>query len=92
MASQSRGPEINAITITFTVVSVIMVLVRFVSRKVSGAGFWWDDWVSVPTALESGIRLLQCSNLSIAQLILLALVRAISLTEAFSNKVNFKIF
>ena len=41
---QSRTREIYGATITLTIIATAAVILRFISRKISTASFWWDDW------------------------------------------------
>ena len=38
-------PTIRAVCVLMIVLTVIATGLRFTSRKLSGAGFWWDDWM-----------------------------------------------
>ena len=40
-----RGPRIMAVNVALIVLSGIAVLLRFMSRILSRAGLWWDDWM-----------------------------------------------
>ena len=43
-----KGPQVNAVSYSFLVLSTIAVLLRFWGRMVAHkAGFWWDDWLSL---------------------------------------------
>lgn len=41
----SKIPTLIAADVTLICLSAIAVALRFLSRRISGAGFWWDDWV-----------------------------------------------
>ena len=43
--NSSKAPLILGTSTCLMVVSVVAVALRFLSRKLSGAGFWWDDWM-----------------------------------------------
>lgn len=47
---QNRTGEIYGSVIVLTVIAVTAVVLRFLARKISSAGFWWDDW-TITTAL-----------------------------------------
>ena len=34
-------------------ISTLALLLRFLSRKLSGAGFWWDDWLALAAWVRS---------------------------------------
>lgn len=40
-----RGPTIVAVQIVMIVTATLAVALRFIARRISGAGFWWDDWM-----------------------------------------------
>ena len=44
----SQQPHILASNIIACCLAVIAVVLRFASRKLAGAGFWWDDWLILP--------------------------------------------
>ena len=46
--SASQQPRILASNIVVYCFVVIVVVLRFASRKLAGAGFWWDDWLILP--------------------------------------------
>ena len=46
----NQAPRILAISIALMVLSGLAVMLRFLSRMLSKAGLWWDDWV-ILTAL-----------------------------------------
>ena len=42
------GPQLNAVSYAFLVLSTIAVSLRFCGRMVAPkAEFWWDDWLSL---------------------------------------------
>lgn len=43
-----QTPKLLATIITFDVLAVIIVLLRFVSRRLAHANLWWDDWFMLP--------------------------------------------
>lgn len=44
----SQQPRILASNTVAFCLAVIAVVLRFASRKLAGAGFWWDDWLILP--------------------------------------------
>ena len=60
---EARQPNILAPCIIFAIVSPLAVAARFYSRRIAGAGLWWDDWtvlialVSFQTESNSDARL-----------------------------------
>lgn len=44
---QSRTPELYGSTITLTIVATVAVVLRFASRRISSAPYWWDDWAII---------------------------------------------
>lgn len=55
---QSRTPVLYGWTISFQVLSTLVVALRFIARRVPKAGFLWDDWIIVP-ALVGPFHLLR---------------------------------
>lgn len=45
---QTRTPVLYGGTISLQVLSTLIVALRFLARRVSKAGLWWDDWLIVP--------------------------------------------
>ena len=45
--SASKGPQILAAVATTYVLATIAVILRFVSRRISKAQLWWDDWLII---------------------------------------------
>lgn len=43
----NQGPKIIAVSAILIAISTIAVILRFMSRMVSKAGLWWDDWLIV---------------------------------------------
>lgn len=43
----NQGPKIIAVSAVLIAISTIAVILRFMSRMVSKAGLWWDDWLIV---------------------------------------------
>ena len=41
----NRGPALNALQIVMVVLATSAVLLRFVARRMSAAGIWYDDWM-----------------------------------------------
>ena len=44
---QNRTAAVYSGTISLIIVAAIAVTLRLISRKVSAAPFWWDDWTLV---------------------------------------------
>lgn len=40
----SRGPALVGVQVVMMCLALISVTLRFVARRMSAAGFWWDDW------------------------------------------------
>lgn len=40
-----KSPTLIAVAITLIILETTAVAVRFLSRYLSKAGFWWDDWL-----------------------------------------------
>lgn len=51
-----QTPKLLATTIIFDVLAVIIVLLRFVSRRMAHANLWWDDWFMLPAMVGLGFR------------------------------------
>lgn len=49
----SQQPEIMGSIIATWAFAVIAVALRFFARRVSRAGFWWDDWLMIPALVNS---------------------------------------
>lgn len=49
---QSRAPVLYGGTISLQILSTFVVALRFIARRVSKAGLWWDDWVIVPALVR----------------------------------------
>ncbi|MCJ1474658.1 hypothetical protein MMC13_003318 [Lambiella insularis] len=47
----NQGPRIIAVSAVLIALSTVAVILRFVSRLVSKAGLWWDDWVILAALL-----------------------------------------
>ena len=39
------SPRVVAVSVVLIVITAVTVTLRFVSRWVSKAGMWWDDWM-----------------------------------------------
>ena len=40
-----KRPLLLGVLITLIALSIIIVALRFLTRRLSGAGYWWDDWL-----------------------------------------------
>ena len=38
--------------ITFDILAAIVVILRFVSRRIAHANLWWDDWLMLPAVVS----------------------------------------
>ena len=45
--SETQVPRMLGINISTFVLAVISIILRFVSRRLSRAHFWWDDWLMI---------------------------------------------
>ncbi|KAJ5623772.1 hypothetical protein N7510_000081 [Penicillium lagena] len=43
--SESLGPQVIGADMALLALATIAVILRFISRHISKANFWWDDWV-----------------------------------------------
>ena len=50
----NSGPKIIAVSVTLIVIAAIAVILRFVSRILSKAGLWWDDWAILLAMVSAG--------------------------------------
>lgn len=32
--------------------TITVVCLRFIARRISKAGLWWDDWLTIPSAVS----------------------------------------
>lgn len=48
----SQQPEIIGSIVATWAFAVITVALRFFARRVSRAGFWWDDWLMLPALVK----------------------------------------
>ncbi|KAL3467936.1 hypothetical protein BJX64DRAFT_282825 [Aspergillus heterothallicus] len=46
-----QGPKIRGAVVSTWALSVVFVLLRFLSRYLARAGFWWDDWLILSSPL-----------------------------------------
>ena len=42
-----KGPILLATTVAVYSLAVVAVFLRFLSRRMSRAGYWWDDWLAL---------------------------------------------
>ncbi|KAI9708258.1 MAG: hypothetical protein M1820_004212 [Bogoriella megaspora] len=47
--AESHVPTIIGVNVMFLALSIIAVAARFYARRMTGAGFWWDDWACLIT-------------------------------------------
>ncbi len=45
LLAEDKTHALTAVAITLIVLEITAVAVRFLSRYLSKAGFWWDDWL-----------------------------------------------
>jgi hypothetical protein len=43
--SENVGPQIIGADMALLALATIAVILRFISRSVSKANLWWDDWI-----------------------------------------------
>lgn len=48
----SQQTEIVGSIVATWVFAVICVALRFFARRISRAGFWWDDWLMIPALVK----------------------------------------
>lgn len=53
---QSRTSDVYGGTISLILVAVIAVSLRLTARRLSAAGFWWDDWTLVIALVNQQCR------------------------------------
>ena len=61
--AQNRQTSIVAENVAMCIIAIAAVALRFYARKVSKAGFWWDDWVTLmalPYSLAINIFSAEC--------------------------------
>jgi len=59
-----RGPTVIAANVVLVILSCSAVALRFLSRKLSGAGYWYDDWVIV-AALPFALGINICNFIAV---------------------------
>lgn len=64
-----RGPGLQAFVIVMTIVTVLSILLRFISRGLSPmppgehhTRFWLDDWTALAAVVRSVISSCQCCH------------------------------
>ncbi len=45
--SDNRGPDITISIVTLTVLSIVFVFLRFITRWMAKLYYWWDDYAIV---------------------------------------------
>ena len=50
--SDSKQPDIYGTISTVCPVAVLVVVLRLLARRVSKAGYWWDDWIIIIAMVE----------------------------------------
>ena len=46
------APKIIAVSVVLIILSTAAVVLRFISRMLSKAGLWWDDWLIVAALVK----------------------------------------
>lgn len=64
LADNDQNAIIGSVSATWAL-AVITILLRFTCRRISRAGFWWDDWLMVPAFVR--LALPRFHHLSIHQ-------------------------
>ena len=54
-----RGPLIIAVCSVLISLTVLAIALRFLSRRLAKAGFWWDDWLSLLTLVRNRFVMLR---------------------------------
>ena len=49
----SQGPEMNAVAVAFIVLSLVTLVLRFLSRRLTQVSLGTDDWLIVVAAVRS---------------------------------------
>ena len=49
----NKGPLVLGVSICMTVLAITAVTLRFISRRLSRADFWWDDWFILAALVRS---------------------------------------
>ena len=44
---ENEAPRVIVVNIVTLVIAVIAVILRLISRRLSAAHFWWDDWLII---------------------------------------------
>ena len=56
--SETQVPRILGVNIATYILALIAINLRFVSRRLSRAPFWWDDWLMIPAIVSYRIATL----------------------------------
>ena len=56
--SATQQPRILGADLFTYCLAVLVVILRFISRKISKAPYWWDDWLMVPAIVRLRIDIL----------------------------------
>ena len=51
--TQSRSAGIIATAVIGLIIATVAIVLRFWSRKISKAGFYWDDWFALASLVSS---------------------------------------
>ena len=50
--SDNRAPEVYTSHITIYALTIIVVALRLIAKRVSNSSFWWDDWFILIAAVR----------------------------------------
>ena len=56
--NETLGPEILGAILSTWALSFVVLILRFVARKISAVGFWLDDWL----AAAAFVGFISCSK------------------------------
>ena len=48
-----QTPKLLGTIIPFDILALIVVILRFLSRRIAHASLWWDDWLMFPALVGS---------------------------------------
>ena len=51
----NRGPAIDAVQVLMIVLATSAVVLRFIARRMTAAGLWWDDWMILAALVWTSI-------------------------------------
>ncbi len=59
--SETQVPRILGVNIATFALAVTTIVLRFVSRRLSRAPLWWDDWLMIPAIVSRRIWTQSCT-------------------------------